>query len=144
MMVSQKLNVTILTDYDTAGKQLFDELVKTRILKEKHLVFVNEGIQPNQEMAIEDLFPEDYYLKFVNDAYSKELKGQQITSLTSKHPMITKRVEEELEKQNIKFYKTRPTRIMLDEFRSPSSPIPTQVLDNFETLFKMINQRRPK
>ena len=73
----------------------------------EHLVFVNERIQPNQEMAIEDLFPEDYYLKFVNDAYSKELKGQQITSLTSKHPMITKRVETELEKQNIKFYKTR-------------------------------------
>lgn len=144
IMVSQKLNVTILADYDRAGKKLFDELIKTKILKENHLVFVNETIGSTQEMTIEDLFLEDYYLEFVNSAYNKELKGQQITSLTSQHPMITKRVEEELEKQNIKFYKTRPSRLMLDEFGKQSLAIPAQVIGNFETLFKIINKRRPK
>ncbi|MFX0172499.1 MAG: AAA family ATPase [Candidatus Hodarchaeota archaeon] len=144
MMVSQKLKVSILADYDGAGKKLFDELIKTKILKEKHLVFVNECIGSSQEMTIEDIFPEDYYLRFVISAYSKELQGNQITSLTSQHPMITKRVEEELQKHSLKFHKTRPTRLILEEFSKPGISVPSEIQDRFESLFKIINKRRPK
>lgn len=39
------------------------------------------------------------------------------------------------------FHKTRPTRLMLDEFGNPSSPLPKELLDKFETLFEIINKR---
>lgn len=144
MMVSQKLKVTILADYDGAGKKLFDELIKTKILREKHLVFVNECVGSSQEMTIEDIFPEEYYLNFVNSSYSKELQGNRITSLTSHHPMITKRVEKELQKHSLKFHKTRPTRLILEEFSKPEITVPLEIQDRFESLFKIINKRRPK
>lgn len=144
MLAGQKLKVGVLLDTDAEGKRVRDDIVKNRIIKDNRVIFVTEAIEDvNREMEFEDLFPESFYLNYVNKAYNKELGDNSLPSpLTSRKPRVRQRIEEAFEQRKLKFHKTRPARLMLEDFGSMTlKDLPKGLVNNLEKLFEMINKR---
>lgn len=118
MLAGQKLKVGVLLDADKEGKKVRDDIVKNKIIKGNRVIFVNEVTEvENVEMEFEDLFPEAFYINYVNRAYEKELGDDILLSpLSSKKPKVIQRIEDAFKGKDYKFYKTRPARIMLEDF----------------------------
>ncbi len=146
MMHSQELTVSVLLDADREGRLVREELVKTRILKERHVMTIDEAGGAAKEMELEDLFPEEFYLRFVSESYTKELGVQPFPSpLPEKQPRITQRVEAHLQQKGIQFNKTRPARRMMDHLsKAKIEDLPSDLVANCESLFRMINERHAK
>ena len=144
MLAGQKLKVGVLLDTDSEGKKVRDDIIKNRILKENRVIFVNEAIEDaNEEMEFEDLFPEKFYIDYVNKVYEKELKNKPLVSpLTSQKPRVRQRIDEVFGKRDIVFHKTRPARRMLEDFGTMKiEDLPKELVDNMEKLFEILNKR---
>jgi len=117
---------------------------KEQCLRDKKVSLLNEVFGKSNNMSIEDIFPEDYYLKFVEATYQKELGAKGITniSLTSQDPMIVRRIEEFFKDNGLgEFHKTRPDRAILTEFgKADINSLPADLIKNFETIFEAINK----
>ena len=141
---SQELDVAVILDADHEGKSAYDLIVKNKILRDKKVSLLNEIFGKTDNMSIEDIFPEDYYLKFVESTYQKELSAKGITniSLTSQNVMIVKRIEEFFkEKGLVEFHKSRPARAIMKEFgQADISTLSDDLIKNFETVFEEINK----
>ena len=141
---SQGLDVAVILDADLEGKNTYDLIVKNRILRDKKVALINEMLDKADNMSIEDMFPEDYYLKFVKLTYQKELDENRITdiSLTSQDPMIVRRVEKFFEEKGLpEFHKSRPARAILKEFgQTDIDVLPDALISSFEKLFEEINK----
>ncbi|MHA1410748.1 MAG: ATP-dependent nuclease, partial [Candidatus Odinarchaeia archaeon] len=144
MLAGQKLKVGVLLDADLEGKKVRDDIVKNRILRDNRVIFVNEIYEDkNIEMEIEDMFPEEFYLKYVNKAYEKELNDEiLVPPLASKKPRITQRIEDAFQIYNITFHKSRPARLILEDFgHLKLKDLPEELIDNMEKLSTLINKR---
>jgi predicted ATP-dependent endonuclease of OLD family len=141
--VSQELKVGVLLDSDNEGNIAKEQLIRDQILKSNKILTLGDIFdQPNQTMSLEDIFPEDFYLKFVKMSYSKELGGKEIV-LDSKNPMLVKRIEAFFTKNNVvgTFDKTKPALAITKEFgKTDLSTMPSQLVTNFEKLFSAINE----
>jgi len=141
---SQELDVGVLLDADHEGKSAYDVIVKNKILRDKKVSLLNEIFNKTDNMSLEDIFPEDYYLKFVESTYQKELSAKGITniSLTSQDPMIVRRIEEFFKEKGLEeFHKSRPARALLNEFgKVDIGSLPDDLVKNFETVFEAINK----
>lgn len=140
---SQDLDVAVLLDADNAGKNAQNQIVKNKILAKKKVLLINELFDKTENMSIEDIFPEDYYLKFVKLAYEKELEDKHITDikLTSQDPMIVKRINEFFKLHDLgEFNKSRSDKSILNELKNTNvDDLPTQLIDDLETMFEKIN-----
>lgn len=139
--VSQELKVGVLLDSDNEGNIAKDQLIRDKILKSNKILTLGDIFdRPNQTMSLEDVFPEEYYLKFVKAAYSKEIGNKEIV-LDSKNPMLVKRIESFFAKNNLgSFDKTKPALAITREFgKMDLSEMPQQLVTNFEKLFSTIN-----
>ena len=118
-----------------------DELVKTKLIHEKNVVFVSQAFEdpePN-EADIEDLLGSDVYGMLVQECYSDELAGIEL-KLNQRIPRITKRYEDAFEKLNIPFNKSRPMGLLLRKMGSEPEQIVTEkVAKRFNKLNKKIN-----
>lgn len=144
MFAGQKLKVGVLLDTDAAGKRVRDDIVKSRIIKDNRVIFVNEAIEDvNREMEFEDLFPESFYIDYVNKTYNKELGDEPLVSpLTSRKPRVRQRIDEAFKQRKLEFHKTRPARLMLEDFGNMKlKDLPEELVNNLEKLFKIINKR---
>lgn len=142
MYVGQKLGVWVLLDSDSEGKQALSMLSRLRILKDNRILLLNEALnRPNEAMTIEDIFPEDYYLKFVEITYQKELSGRKIVLDKGDSPLV-KRIEAFFERNGLgDFHKSRPARAIMKEFASTSTErLPPQLVTNLVTLVGAINE----
>jgi len=141
---SQGLDVGVLLDADKEGKNAYDVIVKNKILRDKKVSMLNEIFNKTDNMSIEDIFPEDYYLKLVESTYQKELSAKGITniSLTSQDPMIVRRIEDFFKEKGLgEFHKSRPARALLDEFgKADINSLPDDLVKNFKTVFESINK----
>lgn len=141
--MSQNLDVAVLLDADHEGKTTYELIVKNKILKNKKICMLNEIFEKNIDMSMEDMFPQDYYLKFVKLAYKKELKEKGIIdiSLTSQQPMIVKKLETFFKENNLgEFHKSRPDRTIINELSNVEiDSLPNELIKNFEMIFKVIN-----
>ena len=144
MYKSQDLDVAVLLDGDHQGRHARDSIVKSKILRGKKVAMVNEIFGESGDMSIEDVFPPDYYLKFVRAAYGNELEEKQIDSivLDSHKPMITKQIGDFFAEHGLgEFHKDRPGRGILNELgKTNVGSLPPELVDNFETLFEHINR----
>jgi len=144
MLAGQKLKVGVLLDTDAEGKRVRDDIVKNRIVKENRVIFIDEAIEnANREMEFEDLFPEGFYIDYVNKVYSEELGDRPLTSpLTSQKPRVRQRINDAFEQRGLVFHKTRPARLLLEEFGTIKlKDLPKDLIKNMEKLFKIINRR---
>lgn len=110
------------------------------------------GRQDNTEM--EDMFPNDYYLRFVNAEYAKALGGTELTLndiSKSNHPQIVHRVYEVFKARGLTvnsegkaFNKGRIAKKMLTELQKTNfEDLPEEVIWNFRRLFEGINNAMP-
>jgi predicted ATPase/5S rRNA maturation endonuclease (ribonuclease M5) len=99
LMIGQDLKVSVLLDSDGAGEQARDRLVRNWLTKYKDrtavvLELANVLELPGRSVAIEDLFPEDYYLDAVNNVYGKQLTLHGLTPIKLEGDgMLCKKVE---------------------------------------------------
>ena len=140
--VSQNLNVGVLLDSDRAGNTARKQITNEQILKSNRILLLNDIFdKSDQTMSLEDIFPENYYLDFVKQAYKEELQGT-VIELKSTNPMVTKRVESFFQENNLgNFDKTKLSLLIMKEFpKCDFSKIPPELIENFEKLFTAINE----
>lgn len=141
---SQDLDVAVLLDADQEGRKAHDLIVKNKILRDRKVAMLNEIFGKTENMSIEDIFPQDYYLKFVESTYQKELQAKGIANidLSSREPMIVKRIDDFFKENGLgEFRKSRPDRAILKELeRANIDAIPSQLIKDFEAIFEEINK----
>jgi len=149
MLNSQKLKVVVLFDSDQEGWKGAKETIQQWILKDKYVLLLGKVIG-KEEACLEDLFPANFYLEFVNKAYVNELSSSPITETEiSKigNPQIVKRIESAMQSRGLPknneglcFNKGRVSKKLLEELSSRKfDTIPADTIDKFEMLFKEIN-----
>ena len=137
----QELNVCVLLDSDNEGKNAYEQLVHQWILDEKLALRLGTLLSLNRDVAIEDLFSTDYYLKFVNQAYSQELDKKPL-QLKEEDKTIVDRVAEALKKEKVKkFNKGRVAKMILRDITSKSlSDFDDSTVDSFRKVISAINE----
>jgi len=154
MLQGQQLNVVVLLDSDPEGQRVADGLIKQWIMKDRHVVLLGQAIGRTDETTLEDLFPVDFYLEFVNQAYEKELDGKLLTRDeidNNKQPQVVQRIDATLQARGIRpnlegwaFNKGRPAKLLLAELpKQNMSDLPPELVSKFELLFQKINDAMP-
>jgi len=110
MMIGQKLNVCALLDSDGSGENAKDQLIKQWLTKynetSAHAILLHEVVEAKNPFAIEDLFPEDFYLNYVQEAYAQQLAAHGVEKISLQgEGMLIKRVEAFMAEKNISFNK---------------------------------------
>jgi hypothetical protein len=147
MLAGQNMGVAVLLDSDVEGINARNQLIESPIAREANLLFVSDTMQePGRAMEVEDLLPPNLYLKFVNDAYSKELGKNPVGSeALAKEVQIRRYVEAELEKRGHGFSRFRAARQIMNDFPNiPLSQLPPDFVQRMERLFSQINRIKPE
>jgi hypothetical protein len=133
-MIGQELDAVVLLDTDTAGDKARDALVKKWLTRYKASTTQVLSIgpasgEPGREFAVEDLFPDEYYLNFVHEAYAKPLQLAGAGTLTLEgNDQLCKRVERALAAYNIAYNKgtvAKKLRAALTKMRDANDLPPT-------------------
>jgi hypothetical protein len=154
MLQGQQLNVVVLLDSDPEGRNVADGLIKQWIMKDRHVLLLGQAIGKNSDTTIEDLFPLDFYLGYVNQAYNQEFGGRPITTveINARHePLVVQRIDEVMvarglprNSEGLAFNKGRPAKVMLRDWAAKSlSDLPPNAFAAFEQLFQAINSAMP-
>ncbi len=149
-MIGQGLNVVALFDSDEEGKKGSDALVKkwltrysnhhAQVLSLGNIVGTESG-----EFAIEDLFPEEFYLEMVEQVYGKQLKLANIT--TSKlrlkgNDQLVKRVERALANAGFEGFNkgsvAKALRLAISKMKDLQE-LPEETRTRAQTLIETIN-----
>ncbi len=141
LLWSENLKVVALLDHEQGTMKVQNDLAKTKLIKNKNIVFVSEsfGNSPPKEADIEDLLDPAIYENLVRESYVKELKGVNL-QINNKIPRIAKRFEDAFKKVDIRFNKTRPLNLLLEKMsKTPDTIVTEDVADRFSTLFTKIN-----
>ena len=149
MLLGQELNVVVLLDSDTAGKLAAEELIKNWIAKDRQVVLLDAALGLREGATIEDLFPDDFYLHYVNQAYQTDF-GENILTIDEigLEGGIVHRIEIAMVKRGLPsnsqgraFNKGRVIKAMLVELpRLEVSELPKDVVDRFAVLFQKIQR----
>ncbi|PUB83983.1 MAG: hypothetical protein DBP02_10130 [gamma proteobacterium symbiont of Ctena orbiculata] len=146
--IGQRWDAGVLLDTDDAGHQAHEK-IKDMNLKDysdetehEFRVFMlgeTAGVKKT-DVAIEDLFPDEWFLECVNHAYGLALKLEDLPKDGS--TLIAKRVEIALKQHQGRDLKKKDVVVeMLKEFDTWTtiSDLPTDTADNAERLFKKVN-----
>lgn len=117
LMIGQKLGVVVLFDTDNAGNTEKDRLLKSwlTLYNESHARVLSLGPSVGStqgEFAIEDMFPDDYYIGLVRESYRKELVGAAGELRLQGNGQLCKRVERSLQGIGIRFNKGRVAKLL--------------------------------
>ncbi len=152
MLHGQRLNVVVLLDSDIAGKSVRERLIKDWIIKDRQVLLLGQILGRDDEPTLEDVFSDELYLRFVNDAYERELEGSPIAAeeIGGSGPIV-RRVEEAFRARGMvrnsegkAFNKGRAARRMLSELpKTGLAELPEETVENFRKLFMAINKAMP-
>lgn len=143
LLSSEQLNVLALLDHEKDAKTTRDELVKSKLISDKNVIFIADafGSSPPKEADMEDLIDPKVYETLVHESYAKELKGVSL-KVNDKIPRIAKRFEDAFKTAGLEFHKTRPMRLLLAKMGTDPKQIVTRdVADRFRTLCEIANKR---
>lgn len=148
--IGQKWEAGVLLDTDGAGneaKKKIDELYLAKLSEQEKkrfrvLMLGKAADVKKTDVSIEDIFPDEFYLTCVNDAFGLSIKIADLPVDGS--DMITKRVEAVLQsKYNKEKLDKRPVFAELlnhfDKWKKPSD-MPRGTAENAGKLFKAINR----
>jgi hypothetical protein len=146
-MIGQDLKVVVLLDTDRAGEDARDGLVKRWLTryKDQHAEVLSLGPAagvPNQDFAIEDLFPVDFYTGLVEEVYAKQLAAAGVPKLAlTGTDMLCKRVERALEDQSIKFNKGSVAKVLRNRLSrmKVAADLPAQTQTRGRALIAALN-----
>ncbi|MBF0250376.1 MAG: AAA family ATPase [Alphaproteobacteria bacterium] len=146
LLSSEQLNVLALLDHEKDAKTTRDELVKSKLISDKNVIFIADafGSSPPKEADIEDLIDAKVYETLVHESYANELKGVSL-KVNDKIPRIAKRYEDAFKAAGLEFHKTRPMRLLLTKMGATPKQVATKdVVQRFEALCRIVNERLPK
>ena len=152
MLLGQQLNVVVLLDSDPEGERVAEGLIKEWIIKDKHVFLLGQILRRDGEATLEDMFTDEYYLEFVNEAYQRELKDSPITlDEVGNCGQIVQRIEGtfvarglSLNSENKAFNKGRVAKRLMTELPKISlKDLPEEMVENFSRLFDEINKAMP-
>ncbi|MGV3466546.1 MAG: TOPRIM nucleotidyl transferase/hydrolase domain-containing protein [Heyndrickxia sp.] len=140
LLRGQKLNVACLLDTytDQKGKQKVDDLIRHKIIRDKHIRFFDEFTNNGLKTAdIEDLFSKEEYLKIFNAAFDKEYPEIKVADLDGSLGTILKQINKIIGKDRFNHY--RPA-YKFNQMGVDKSFFSSQTLNNFEKIFVEINK----
>lgn len=154
MLQAQQLNVLVMLDSDPEGKRTAEGLIKDWIIKGRHVLLLGDLVGRTEHTTLEDLFPLDFYLEYVNKAYAKELGARPLTAAevsASKDPMILNRIDAAMKArglpdntEGLAFNKGRPAKVLLRELPKKSfADLPPGLVDTFGKIFGTVNKAMP-
>jgi len=151
-MIGQKLQVAVLLDSDKAGDDAREKLVKRWLTRyhsnPAHVLGLAECVgKPNQQFAIEDLFPDEYYLERVKQVYAKQLAAAGVKKLgLAGTDLLCKRVERSLEKHGIAFNKGSVAKVLRADLcqLKDTSELPAETREMAKKIFQQILQIFPR
>jgi len=129
------LNIVCLLDTYKDGQQKFQDLIDHKIIAQKKIRFFDEFLNDYTTADIEDLFTKDDYLKLYNEAFPKA--PIKIADLNSSIKPTLIQISKFLNIDRFNHY--RPANVLAAKGANVSF-FDTATLDNFENVFKTINQ----
>lgn len=126
-MIGQALDVVALYDTDSSGNMAKDKLVKNWLTRyhTKHAVALSLGDvvgATSSEFAIEDLFPDSFYIERVKRVYAKPLAAADVGSITlPAGNQLCKRIEAFFAAHNIVFNKGSVNKVLSADIRKMKS-----------------------
>jgi predicted ATP-dependent endonuclease of OLD family len=145
-MVGQNLDVVALYDTDASGNTAKDKFVKNWLIRYKERKATALSLGPSvgindRDFSIEDLFPEDFYIPFVQSVYEKQLAaaGAELTDLSNGEQLV-KRVEAFFDKAGLRFNKGSVCKVLCRRLRQMKNvqELPQFTTDATEKLLKLI------
>ncbi len=144
----------VLLDSDPEGQKVAEGLIKQWIMKDRHVLLLGNVIERSKETTLEDLLTTDFYLKYVNQAYEKELDGSSLTVAEVEavhHPQVVLRIDEVMRARGLKcntegweFNKGRPAKKMMEDLAKKTLvDLPENMIENFKKLFMAVNAAMP-
>ena len=156
MLQGQDLNVVVLLESDPEGEKIAEGLIKNWIMEDKHVLLLGKVLGREENITLEDLFSDWFYLSFFNKAYDKELNGKPLTAEEIKangknQPQLVQRIESALKSRSMEsdsagwtFDKGRVAKLLMTELPKQSlADLPDELVEDFEQLFKSINEAMP-
>lgn len=140
LLRGSKLNIVCLLDSftDQKGKQKVDDLIRHKIIKEKHIRFFDEFTNNGKTTAdIEDLFEKEEYIKLFNSAFDKEYPEIKLADLDTSIDTILKQINKVIGKDRFNHY--RPAN-KLNQLGVDKKYFDPKTLDRFEKMFVEINK----
>jgi predicted ATP-dependent endonuclease of OLD family len=138
LLMGHNVEIAVLLDGDEPGRRA-GKKVKEELLcgKENHCIFIG-NVTGNADAELEDIFPEDYYLETVKQAYA----GLEISFSAEEKRIakLAKRVEAFFQRNDLgKFEKWRPARVILDRIGKDPDTVPISTLEHVEAIFNRLN-----
>ncbi|MCX5669696.1 MAG: AAA family ATPase [Planctomycetota bacterium] len=154
MLQGQQLNVVVLLDSDPEGKNVADGLIKNWIMKDRHVMLLGDVIARKEETTLEDLFPLEFYLGYVNTTYKTELGTSGLSPSevnAGHHPQVVRQIDATMRarglpvnSKGIAFNKGRVAKRMMEDFaRKTTKNLPGAAVEVFRNLFLAINKAMP-
>lgn len=149
-MIGQKLDVVVLLDSDPAGDTARDQLVKKWLTRYKgkptQVLSLGEasGV-PGREFAIEDMFPEDFYLDRVKLAYKKALAAGGADPKLQPGAQLCKRVERAMADLSIPFNKGSVAKLIRADLAKmkDATALPSDTRARAKAVFAAIRKAFP-
>ena len=110
IMTGQKLDVVVLFDSDKAGEDAKDKLVKKWITRysesQAEVILLGDAVEIDGDFALEDLFPEQFIVDIVKDAYGKQLAIAEVDEIEPRgEGILWKRIERFMNEKGIQINK---------------------------------------
>ena len=147
-MVGQNLSVFALYDSDSAGETAKGKLIKNwlaRYAGRKAVAFSLGEILGTigKECSIEDLFPENFYVKRVHEVYSKQLAaaGADLEELPA-GDQLSKRLEATFAAAGVKYNKGSVCKVLCRDLREMKNlrELPTDTAEKAKAIFAAIEK----
>lgn len=143
LLASQNMKVIVLFDDEPQAKNAAEDLLKSKLIRDEHLVFVADGFtdSPTGGADIEDLLDPEAFRRLVEVSYARELEGKDLV-LNDHIPRVVKRYEEAFRALGMTFHKTRPAKLFLRKMaEAPAEVLSDASVERFKRLFGVINER---
>lgn len=141
MLVGHDVDVVAILDGDEPGRKEGKRLVQKLLSgDDRRCLFVGD-YTTSKDGELEDLFPEDFYLKAVKTAYpSVELKlSTQEKGLSG----TINKVDALFARKGISFEKWKAAAVLRDDTLAAPSSVPPETLDAAEQIFITVNALFP-
>ena len=138
LLRGSKLKISCLLDSfnNAKGAQRLDELIQSKIIKDKHVRFFDEFAGDDYDKAdIEDMFEKSEYLEIFGKAFP-EHKGITVSGLDDKKPTMLLQLKAIRNDKDFNHYK--PSQLLLS-MGLGADYFSKETLDRFEAMFKEVN-----
>lgn len=140
LMLGQELKVATLLDSDTDGEKARKQLVNNWLIEERDVLILGKVVGVVEEIELEDLFDQPYYLRATATAYAKELSSKQI-KLAAGNGSIVDQLTKYFEPTGVKFNKGRVAKVIMKDLATQKfDDLSASTKESFKKVIDAVNQ----